>query len=268
MSVGPGLVPAGSRAAEIDCEDKDNYDDPACVQQRQQGPPSTEQPAPATDQPPPPGDEAQPGEGQPASSPPPDQTPPTDASPASPPGSRAIADAPPPPDKIAKATDPAQIVFGLDDAGKEAFQAAYEEGADGRGRWAHSRFERDRGISPSRLGPNVIDSKAWIAKDVDAAKALYKEQAAIKTFPEHKPSEGLSGPNEKFKYTDNVAEETSVTSMYWESNTIWQHYRIVVRKGTNVAILYLFGREDLFFDKNKQSNGLVDWFARKFAGRL
>lgn len=177
-------------------------------------------------------------------------------------------DAPPAPDSVAKTGDPNGIVFTLEDAGKEATQYAREEGSDNRSRWTRTRYERDRETGSSRLGPNVIETRAWVARDVDAAKAIFAEQAAIKDFPERTREEGVTGLNDRFTKYDNVAEETFAIGGYWEDEKIWQHYRVVVRKGQNVAVMYLFGREDLFVDKDKQNNGLVDWFTRKLAGRL
>ena len=221
------------RAQEIDCNDEANFKDWDCVQKRQ----AAQQAEPAGAPPPP--------EGAPS-------------------------DAPPPPDTVAKAGDPAAIIFTLEDAGKEATQFLAEQGTDSRGGWARSRFERARDLSASRLGPNVIDTRAWVAKDVEAAVAIFKEQAAIKNFPERTGAEKITGPNERFKY-ENVAEETSGVSSYFEdgNGAIWHHDRLVVRKGKNVAVLYLFGRADGRNEENNiLTNGLVDWFARKLAGRL
>lgn len=231
----PGQFTPTTLAEEIDCDDPDNFNDPDCVQRRREA-----------------------GLGEPAAEAPPAST------------EQGPSDAPPPPDAVAKAGDPGSIIFTLDDAGKEATQFAREEGTDARGRWAHSRYERGRDLGASRQGPNVIDSRAWVAKDVDAAKALFKEQAAIKDFPERVRSEGVAGLNDKLKQF-NVAEETFAIGGYWEDNTIWQHYRIVMRKGQNVAVLYLYGREDFLTEdaKDKDPNGkIVEWFARKLAGRL
>ncbi|MFN8526609.1 MAG: hypothetical protein U0821_26195 [Chloroflexota bacterium] len=171
------------------------------------------------------------------------------------------------PAPAARANDPWNIVFNIEDAGKEAYTVITEEGSDQCGRWARTRFERDRGLSSSKLGPNVIDTKAWVCKDVEAAKALFKTQSEVKNWPERK--ENVSGPNEKFKKLANAADQTFSISGYYSSNTTWRHYRIGVQKGQNFAILYLFGREDLFTeDKDKSENGLVNWFLLKYAGRL
>ncbi len=217
-------------ADEVDCEDRDNYDLPECVQERQQN-------APPEEVAPPPPEE---GEGPPP-------------------------DAPPWPDKTAKQTDPALIIFQLADAGKEATQYEWKTGTDEFGTWALSRFERGRDLSSSRLGPNVIYTKAWVAKDVEAAKKLFKQQADIKNFPVRSRGELVSGPNEKFKF-EKYAEETAARSAYFDGDDwVGRHYWFVHRKGTNVGVLYLFGREDLFEEWNK---GIDDWFSRTFAGRL
>ena len=231
LSIAPDLSVRALQAQEINCDDEANLKDWDCIQRRA---------------------------GQ--------QT----GGPAAPPASDAPSDAPPAPDTVAKAGDPMAIIFTLEDAGKEATQFIAEQGEDGRGRWARSRHERQNDISASKLGPNVLDTRAWVAKDVETARALFMEQAAIKNFPERRRDEGISGPNERLK-PFNVAEETFMIGTYWEDNTIWQHYRVVMRKGQNVAVMYLYGREALFTEgtADKDPNGkLMEWFARKLAGRL
>ncbi len=178
--------------------------------------------------------------------------------------------APPAADALSAVAHPTAIVFTLEDAGKEATQFAAEQGEDGRGRWARSRFERDLDIAASKLGPNMIETRAWVARDVEAAKALFKEQAGIKDFPEKSSETRISGLNDKL-LPFNVAEETQAIGAYWEYNTIWQHYRVVMRRGANVAVMYLYGREDLFTEKaeDRSPNGkLLEWLARKLADRL
>jgi len=220
---GPERAVASVWANEIDCEAEANLKDWDCIQKRN----AAQQGAPA----------------------------------AGPPAQDAPADAPPAPDAVARAGDAMGIVFTLEDAGKEADAVLREEGTDERGAWARSRFERGRDLGASRLGPNVIDTKAWIAKDVETAKALFKSQAEVKNFRERAEREGISGSNDRFKL-ENVAEETHASSAYWDDATVWHHYRVVVRKDRNVAVMYLFGRRELI------DNGLVDWFSRKLAGRL
>ncbi len=177
---------------------------------------------------------------------------------------------PPPPDQTAKKNNPAEIVFALADAGKEATQYDWKEGTDEHGRWAMSRFERDRELSPSRLGPNVIWTKAWVAKDVETAKALFKTLSGNKNLasvfaPMRARGELVSGPNEKFKY-EKYAEETWAASAYYDADKwVGRHYLFTHRKGPNVGQIYLFGREDFF---EEWSPKIDDWFSRTFAGRL
>jgi hypothetical protein len=152
------------------------------------------------------------------------------------------------------------------DAGKEATEYKNEDSTDKWGKFAHTRFERDRSSGASTLGPNVIDNKVWVAKDAEAAKQLFKEQAAVKNFPERK--EGVNGPVEKIKPT-SYGEEFSFTSAFYQDEKIWQHYRFVIRQGNVVAVIYLFGREEFFQDeKDRGWTGQGDWFTSKVFHRM
>jgi hypothetical protein len=165
-------------------------------------------------------------------------------------------------------TDPKQAVLKIEDAGKEATQYISEEGTDKYGPHARTRFERDRSNGSSDLGPNVIDSKVWVAKDVESAKALFKEQAAIKNFPERK--ETAEGSVEKIKPT-SYGEEFSFTSAFFQNpdNKIFQHYRFVMRVGNVVSVLYLFGKEEFFQDqKDRTWTGQGDWFTSTLFHRM
>ena len=166
------------------------------------------------------------------------------------------------------ATDPSQIVLTLADAGKQATDFGQHQGTDKYGQWYQARYERDRSDGASTLGPNVIDTKAWVTKDVDTAKALFKEQVAIKDFPERK--EAITGPNETVKPAC-PGEDCSVQKAYWESDKLWQHLRYVIRRGKNVAVLYLFGRDDFFFDRKEKTNtwnGSGDWYPQTMVDRM
>jgi hypothetical protein len=165
-------------------------------------------------------------------------------------------------------TDPKQAVLKIEDAGKEATQYLNEEGTDKYGPHARTRFERDRSNGASDLGPNVIDSKVWVAKDAESAKALFKEQAAIKNFPERK--ESAEGSVEKIK-PPSYGEEFSFTSAFFQNpdNKIFQHYRFVMRVGNVVSVLYLFGKEEFFQDqKDRTWTGQGDWFLLTLFNRM
>jgi hypothetical protein len=166
-------------------------------------------------------------------------------------------------------TDPKQAVLTLEDAGKEATQFMSDEGSDKYGKFARTRFERDRSNGASALGPNVMDSKVWVAKDVETAKQLFKDQAAVKDFPERKENV-QGGPIEKIKPT-SYGDEFAYTSGYVVDDKVWQHWRFQIRVGNAVAVIYLFGREEFFQDqkdKDKGWTGQADWFTSKVSNRL
>ena len=226
-------------AEEIDCiDDKDNFDLPECVQQREAAQREAEAAQRARD--------AQQASNDQATA---DQA------------ARPAASAP---------SNPNDIVFTLKDAGKEATQYLSEEGTDKHGRWSRTRHERERSKTASTMGPAVMDTRAWVTKDVEAAKALFKEQAAITNFPERK--EPLSGPNEKIKPIQ-AGEEYSVTTQYFQDDDgkVWLHFRFVIRNKANVGVLYLFGRDDFFAEKKENQrkwNGQGDWYITEFANRI
>lgn len=223
-------------AEDLDCyNNPDVYDLPECVERRATDAANS---SPSTESTQPSGDQAQPA---------PEQT-----------------EAP-----RASANNPADVVLRLEDAGKQATPVDVSQGSDKYGRWAHSRFERDRSEGASTLGPNVMDTKAWVAKDLETAKALYKEQAAIQNFPERK--EGITGPVEKVRPT-MFGEESSVVARYYQDgdSKVWHHYRFVMRQGTTVAVVYLFGRDMFFVDRKDKVTWTLqgDWFTSKVFERM
>ncbi|MGE3270367.1 MAG: hypothetical protein AB7P40_16560 [Chloroflexota bacterium] len=270
---GSALPGPGARAVladEIDCyNDRDLYDLPECVERRaidaQNGEQRNEAQGAHGEQPE--GNAQQPGGNPPAGGG--DQPPAAGGAPPAannnpPPAANEDEEKPEPP--RAALTDPKQAVLTMADAGKEATQYISDEGTDKYGKFARTRYERDRSNGASDLGPNVMDSKVWVAKDLESAKALFKEQSGIKNFPERK--EGVQGPVEKIKPTA-YGEEFSFTAGYFQEDKIWQHWRMVMRQGNVVAVVYLFGRESFFQDeKDGGWTGLGDWFTSTVFHRM
>jgi hypothetical protein len=163
-------------------------------------------------------------------------------------------------------TDPRTVALTIADAGKEATQYINDEGTDKFGKWVRTRFERDRSNGASALGPNVMDSKVWVAKDVETAKALFREQAAIKNFPER--TEKVEGPVEKIKPT-KYGEQYSHIGGYFQDDKIWHHHRFGIQVGNLVAVVYLFGREEFFQDLEDGTwTGQGDWFTSAVFHRM
>ena len=174
LSWGGSALPASSGrvalAEEIDCyNDKDLFDSPECVERRANDARQGNQPASAP---------AGQGEGGRHGGDP-GQQPPQQQQASQPPVEEEPAEKPRGP-----LTNPMDAVLTLQDCGKEAYIVDQNEGSDKYGRWALRRCERDRSNSASTLGANVIHTKVWVASNVDQAKALFKEQADIKNFPE------------------------------------------------------------------------------------
>jgi hypothetical protein len=263
-------------ADELDCyNDKDLYSLPECVERREldrkngesqneaQGAPLLGPgPKEAGQQDPPPGDSGQQAAGgqqqQAANT--------TAPQPSTPPPSDDEEDDEERPQPRVPATDPRKVVLTIQDAGKEATQYLNDEGTDKYGKWARTRYERDRSNGASALGPNVMDSKVWVAKDVETAKALFKEQAAIKNFPERK--EKVDGPVEKIKPA-KFGQEFAFQGGYFQDDKIWQHWRSVIYQDNLVAVVYLFGREEFFQDvKELTWTGQGDWFTSAIFNRM
>jgi len=159
-------------------------------------------------------------------------------------------------------------VLTFADVGKEATPYKDESGTDKYGKWALTRFERDRSNGASALGPNVMHSKVWVAKDLETAKGLFKDESAKKGFPER--TESAQGTVEKIKPT-KFGEEFSFDSAFYQDgdDKVWQHYRFVMRVGNVVAVVYLYGREEFFQDKKDHTwTGQGDWFTSAVFHRM
>ena len=283
-SSGPGATVRSALAEEIDCyNDKDLYDLPECVERRdldrksgnaQSGTPlfapgpreNGEQPVGGGEQPS--GEQQQASGGQPSGSGQPAGGGQPQQQAAQSGGDEEEEEEKPAP--RGPVTDPRTVALTIADAGKEATQYQDKEGTDKFGKWVQTRFERDRSNGASALGPNVMDSKVWVAKDVETAKALYKEQVAVKgssdRFPERK--EPARGTVEKIKPT-KYGEEFDFDSAFYQDDKVWQHYRFVFRVGNIVSVLYLFGREEFFQDQKDRSwTGQGDWYTSVIFHRM
>jgi hypothetical protein len=144
-------------------------------------------------------------------------------------------------------TGPAtDLVFKLSDAGKEATQYEFKDGADDKGTWARGRYERrDDTGSADTLGPRVIDHTVYVTKTADQAKQLFKDETAKNDrFPEQVARDERKG---SFKFDiSNMVEQTSAISACNDcdgKDQLMLHHRIVQQKNNIVSVLYLYGRD-------------------------
>jgi hypothetical protein len=163
---------------------------------------------------------------------------------------------------VAQDRHPADIATTMDEAGKDILSFVEEEGADDYGRWVQRRWERDRDNEDARVGPVVTFSKVWIAKDVAAAEALFKEQAGkLKEFPE--AVDPARGP---FAWDiQTFGDQTAALSACVDCNDkggLELHHRVVIRKGDVVGVLYTFGSDKV------ATQDLMLYFAGKLAERM
>lgn len=141
--------------------------------------------------------------------------------------------------------DPREIATQDDEAGKAAILVADEDGSDDRSRWVHRRWERDRDNEDVRVGPIITDNHVWVAKDVAAAQAIFKDQAGKQLdFPES--VDAHKGPFE-WKI-EPLGDDVTALSACIDCNGaggINLHQRVVVRKSNVVSVVYIFGRDKI-----------------------
>ncbi len=142
--------------------------------------------------------------------------------------------------------DPREIALTDEEGGgKETWVAADEECSDERARCVHRRWERDE-ETDAGVGPVVTDVHVWVARDVEAAKAIYREQEKLqKEMPER--TMGADGPFKWEGPTEIQAEEWNAASACikdkCEGSGSNRHHRLLARKGNIVSKVYIFGRE-------------------------
>ena len=158
--------------------------------------------------------------------------------------------------------NPADVAITNDEAGKAILSLVEKEGTDDYGRWIHRRWERDRDNEDVRVGPIITDNVVWVAKDVDAARALFKAQAGkMKDFPES--ADKHKGPYawEIEKRGDEIAALSACDDCD-DKGTLNLHHRVVMRKDKVVTVLYVYGRDEV------ATQGLAMFFVDKLAERL
>jgi hypothetical protein len=144
--------------------------------------------------------------------------------------------------------DPREIaLFDDEGGGKESLLLLDEDGRDDRSRWVVRRWERDQEASAS-VGPLVTYNKVWVAKDVETAKAIFREEEnKQRQFPEKiNPADGFyefEGKVEGIPYEELSMLSGCVRDRCDDPGRKDRHHRLVARKGPVVVLLYLFGRE-------------------------
>ena len=160
---------------------------------------------------------------------------------------------------------PTDFVLNVNDVGKEITQILSNSGPSDRARWAEARFERGDELFKSNLGPLQIYSKAYVADDVPAARAIYdREVERQRQLPEATTrKEGFFTPEDVVKIGD---EQNSIAFCNYDCGTSEKfdslHQRTVFRAQNVVGVLYFFGR-----DTDADVDQLNEWL-RVLGGRI
>lgn len=131
--------------------------------------------------------------------------------------------------------------------GKDVIRTVDEDCSDDRARCVHIRWERDLETDAS-VGPIITVNKVWVVRDLDTAKAIYKDQENLnKEMPER--IEGANGPFKWEAPRDPIgaeewtAAQSCVKDRCESQGRIDLHQRIVSRAKNVVSTVYLFGRQ-------------------------
>lgn len=143
--------------------------------------------------------------------------------------------------------DPRELAMTEEEGGgKDVVRVADEDCSDERARCLRLRWERDFETDAS-VGPIVTENKVWVARDLETAKAIYRDQEKLqKEMPER--IEYANGP---FKWeaprTPPAEEWTGANACIKDRcdqpGRIDLHQRMVARNKNVVSVVYLFGRE-------------------------
>ncbi|MFN0072661.1 MAG: hypothetical protein ACKVVP_14350 [Chloroflexota bacterium] len=145
--------------------------------------------------------------------------------------------------------DPRDIALTEEEGGgKDVIRAIDEDCSDDRARCVHIRWERDF-ETDATVGPLITVNKVWVAKDVETARTIYRDQEKLhKEMPERLSTEYANGPYKWEAPRDPIAEEwVGVSACLKErcevTGRLDLHQRVVARSKNVVSVIYLFGRQ-------------------------
>jgi hypothetical protein len=130
--------------------------------------------------------------------------------------------------------------------GKDVIRAKDEDCSDDRARCVHIRWERDY-ETDAGVGPLITVNKVWVAKDLDNARAIYRdEERRQKEMPER--IDPADGPFPWKADRDPPAEEWNgfnacIKDRCETTGRLDIHRRMVARNQNVVSTIYIFGRE-------------------------
>jgi hypothetical protein len=146
--------------------------------------------------------------------------------------------------------NPADFLLGPNDVGKEITRMSEENGTVDRATWNSVRWHRHEDLINSGLGPLKIYNRAYVAENIDAAKAIFTQQVEQqKRFPESQDRfEGIFTPGQDGEpAVARVADDQhSLAACNDDCNTTAfnrLHQRTVFRVQNVVGVLYFYGSD-------------------------
>lgn len=166
------------------------------------------------------------------------------------------------PRAMAQDINPRDLAITDDEAGKQATRSLDQEGSDARSRWVRLQWERNMENADSLTGPWTIHNSVYVTQDFESARAIFREQSdKNKDFPEAFYKHGGT-----FKLDlPGVGTQSSGLSACFDCDVkdeINYHHRAVVRWGTVVEVVYLYGVDKV----NPQD--LMRWYVKQLGDRI
>jgi hypothetical protein len=157
---------------------------------------------------------------------------------------------------------PAEITLRPDEAGPQTILATSTTGEEERFRWHSVEYLRDRHPETSALGPNIVYNKVYVARDVEQARQIYREQMAVWHFPESVDRFGRPFLLEPPRLGEDVQALASCLEDGCAATDYKIHIRLVFRNHNVVSVFYTYG--------GQSSSKLYDvtFIARRVADRM
>jgi hypothetical protein len=171
----------------------------------------------------------------------------------------------PAPDLLYRDIHPRQIALGVGELGGTAFLDGEGEGSDDKGQWYWARVKRDITEAIEARTPAEIYSKVWVAKDIDAARDIFRAEAKP-GLPEAREKVGNNFNMSQYDFTPGVGNENWGWQGCNEScNTEFfnrLHERYVLRIGNVAMVIYIWG------ERSHASINQVAYYAETMKKRL
>ncbi len=129
------------------------------------------------------------------------------------------------------------------EAGEKAFQTEGRLMAGERGRWYQAIYERENVQAVRKLGPQYIISRVFVADSAEVARSIFADLSVFdlpEADPGVRPFEHLGD-----QPMPGLGDESHALGACFkcDDDNPLRHYRLVIRSGNTVLLLYTWGRD-------------------------